>query len=162
MLLSSLPITLHLFLQGFLQRPEAIPTLDFRLRHAHSSSLNDSTRVIFNDVPPHLAETSEMYSVQTRSVRTHKPPSLTSFNSARWAAQSPPWREEYVVGPDVERRETLRQLAKMTSNSYYKPNTTDWYDLGPDWNKVCSPPSRTLIFVVPNRCQTDLLLWLGA
>lgn len=49
------------------------------------------------------------------------------------------WDEIPVAGPDVEKRETLLQLAKMTYDAYYEPGDKDWYDLGPDWNTVRCP-----------------------
>ena len=137
MLLSSLPVALQLMLYGLFQTPEAVPQLDFHLRHSHSTALNDSSRLIFSDVAPHLAEATEAFTIRTRNVRAHKPPSLALYTSARWGTKSLAWEEDHVAAPDVERRETLRQLAKMTSNAYYEPNNTAWYDLGPDWNTVC-------------------------
>ncbi|KAG5337287.1 hypothetical protein C0989_009933 [Termitomyces sp. Mn162] len=44
------------------------------------------------------------------------------------------WNEEEVIGPDVESRETLLELAKMTNNAYLCDDDPDWYDLGDSWN----------------------------
>jgi putative lipase involved disintegration of autophagic bodies len=46
------------------------------------------------------------------------------------------WEEDEVHGPDVTRRETLLLLAKMTSNTYFKPDTNGWYNLTDEWNVV--------------------------
>jgi len=46
------------------------------------------------------------------------------------------WEEDEVPGPDVTRRETLLLLAKMTSNTYFKPGTNGWYNLTDEWNVV--------------------------
>jgi putative lipase involved disintegration of autophagic bodies len=48
------------------------------------------------------------------------------------------WEEDEVEGPDVEDRETLLTLAKMTYDAYIEPTDDDWYDLGGDWLPVCS------------------------
>lgn len=49
------------------------------------------------------------------------------------------WHEEEVPGPDVESRETLQVLAKMTNNAYYDgPQEKGWYDLGGNWTQVSS------------------------
>ena len=41
-----------------------------------------------------------------------------------------------VEGPDVESRETLLLLAKMTNNAYLSPGEQGWYELGDRWNVV--------------------------
>ena len=46
------------------------------------------------------------------------------------------WGEEEIVGPDVESRETLLALAKMTSNAYLQPDDKEWYSLGKNWTTV--------------------------
>ncbi len=45
------------------------------------------------------------------------------------------WEEEEVVAPDTRDRETLLTLAKMTSNAYTLPESSDWYPLE-RWNDV--------------------------
>ena len=69
-------------------------------------------------------------------------------------SQSLNWEIEDVPGPNVESRETLLTLAKMTNNgmlcvlicvrilfnecqsAYVEPGDPAWYDLGEDWNSV--------------------------
>ena len=53
-------------------------------------------------------------------------------------AQSPllDWDEDEVPGPDVESRETLLELAKITNNAYLEPGEPGWYELGDNWNVV--------------------------
>lgn len=47
------------------------------------------------------------------------------------------WEEDEIVGPNVESRETLLELAKMTNNAYLQPNETGWYSLNETaWNAV--------------------------
>jgi lipase ATG15 len=46
------------------------------------------------------------------------------------------WKDLDVVGPNVEKRETLLQLAKMTYNSYIQPSDKDWYEIGVGWDTV--------------------------
>jgi len=47
------------------------------------------------------------------------------------------WLEDEIIGPDVEKRETLLELAKMTNNAYVEPEDPAWYELGSEWNVVC-------------------------
>ena len=41
-----------------------------------------------------------------------------------------------VASPDVSKRTTLLQLAKMSYDAYAADNTTDWYDLPDSWNST--------------------------
>ena len=46
------------------------------------------------------------------------------------------WDEDEVSGPDVENRDTLLTLAKMTNNAYVEPSDKAWYNLGDNWTVV--------------------------
>ena len=54
------------------------------------------------------------------------------------------WDNVDTLGPEVESRETLLQLAKLTFNAYAagpgKPS--EWYELG-EWNTVMLLPRRS-------------------
>jgi lipase ATG15 len=49
-----------------------------------------------------------------------------------------PWEEDEISGPDVESRETLLELAKMTHNAYIDPDDPAWYELDRNWTVVSS------------------------
>ena len=49
------------------------------------------------------------------------------------------WEEDDVLGPDVTQRETLLLLAKMTSDAYFVPGASGWYNLTDEWNVVRWP-----------------------
>ncbi|KAK7032316.1 putative lipase atg15 [Paramarasmius palmivorus] len=114
------------------------PKLNFELRHHHAVS--DFGRVVFSDVSQSslMHERSNAFSVSTRPTRTHRPPSFDSLIHAvkRRSYVDWDWEEDEVPGPDVEKRETLLTLAKMTNNAYFEDLDSggkEWYDLGPDW-----------------------------
>jgi putative lipase involved disintegration of autophagic bodies len=46
------------------------------------------------------------------------------------------WEEVQMLGPDVEDRHTLGQLARMTGNAYALPGQKNWYDIDKAWNTV--------------------------
>lgn len=46
------------------------------------------------------------------------------------------WEQEIVLGPNVESRETLLELAKMSNNAYVEVGDPGWYELGEEWNTV--------------------------
>ena len=58
------------------------------------------------------------------------------------------WDEDEIVAPDVEKRQTLLALAKMTNNAYLEPGEAGWYELDKRWNVV-----RIHLNVVLDRCS---------
>ncbi|KAL6305303.1 alpha/beta-hydrolase [Sparassis latifolia] len=44
------------------------------------------------------------------------------------------WEQVEVLGPDVEDKHTISQLARMTGNAYALPEQKNWYDMDPAWN----------------------------
>jgi len=48
------------------------------------------------------------------------------------------WVEDETIAPEVEHRESLLELAKMTNNAYVEPDDPAWYDIG-SWNSVRPP-----------------------
>jgi hypothetical protein len=105
--------------------------LRFQLRHQHA--ISNSTKVIFSNVPTARANTPESYSIHTRTLTTYRPPSLVVQGHQ---GQSSRWVEDEVLGPDVEKRAVLLELAKMTNNAYLMPGEEGWYDLGDEWSPV--------------------------
>ncbi|KAJ3778084.1 alpha/beta-hydrolase [Lentinula raphanica] len=127
-----------------IEHPASPPPLHFELRHLHATS--SSARVVFQDVPP-LATSMDMqlnrsFTVGTRHIRSYKAPSYESQWAARFRSmkfsQSQPlnWEPEIVPGPDVESRDTLLQLAKMSNNAYVNIGDPSWYELGDQWNNT--------------------------
>lgn len=129
-----LPSALQFLITSLLWKEQYSPppasSLTFELRHEHAV-INGSLPV-FSDVPKFRQLAGEddrlQYSVKTKATQSHV---FTRFLSS--------WDEVEVPGPNVTDRETLRLLAMMTNNAYYQdPEKKGWYDLGPDWNSVCS------------------------
>lgn len=123
--------------------PQRNDSLRFELRHYHAVSPDN--HVVFSDVPPAAQLTKTPYIVRTRSITTFRPSSLDQFHRARshlrrtedWgAATQLLWDEDEVIGPDVENRSTLLELAKMTNNAYVKPDSPEWYKLDSNWTVV--------------------------
>jgi putative lipase involved disintegration of autophagic bodies len=143
-MLTALPTTLRLVLAAFLwsKAPDsATPTsIRFQLRHEHAVA--NGSRSVFSDVSPSFL--GDYYEVSTKNIETYRPPSAAAYADARLFsmrhAQSPmfTWNSVKVAGPDISKRETLLQLAKMTSNSYYgETGHKSWYPLD-GWNAVSS------------------------
>ncbi|KAI0359725.1 alpha/beta-hydrolase [Trametes cingulata] len=118
--------------------------LQFELRHFHAVS--SDARVLFHDVRKSdidalsIAGEPSTYTLQRKRMKAHKPRSIDAFHRARrrsmrfLESEAIDWNEIEVDGPDVESRETLLLLAKMTNNAYLEPGEDGWYDLGGHWN----------------------------
>ncbi|KAF8802495.1 alpha/beta-hydrolase [Phlegmacium glaucopus] len=138
---------LHLFsiFTGNFNPQEHRDTLKFELRHLHAVSSSSPT-VIFSDVslPASLSDpsgsTKATYSIQTSSTKTYRPSSHASYSNARLRSlrfgenEWVDWEEDEIIGPNVESRETLLELARMASNGYLQPNGTGWYNLNGTFN----------------------------
>jgi lipase ATG15 len=133
-----------------LQATDDPVVLQFELRHLHAAS-SSTAHVIFSDVSPQALKTlssntsgstKSSYSVRSRLGKTFRPSSFAAHERARLRSlrfgenEWLDWDEEEIIGPDVESRETLLELAKMTNNAYVDPEDPAWYDLGDGWNAV--------------------------
>lgn len=129
------------------ERPHSFThRLHFELRHQHA--LSPDAHVVFSDIPqpPPLSAFTEgnetTYTIPTKRISTFRPPSLCAHEAARLRslrhAQSTDlaWWEDEIAAPDVEQRETLLELAKMTNNAYVTPDDAAWYELDETWNDV--------------------------
>ena len=142
--------------------------LNFELRHLHATSADG--RLFFHDVQEAgisaLALSGEptSYPLRTQRVTTHRPVSMDAFHNARMHSMrfresaAIDWDKIEVEGPDVDDRETLLVLAKMTNNAYLLPDQEGWYPLGKYWNDVSSVTLTTQAAV---RRRRRLCLSLG-
>jgi lipase ATG15 len=151
------------------------PPLKFELRHLHAVSSSSAT-VLFSDVlSPELLQTHTLsdpsgstkatYSIHTNSIKTHRPSSFASFSNARLSSlrfgrnEWVDWEEDEILGPNVDSRETLLELAKMTSNAYLEPDEAGWYALNGTWNVVRLSPFP--IYFKSNMFNPVLSFWMG-
>jgi hypothetical protein len=74
------------------------------------------------------------------------------------------WEDVDVEVPDINDRETLKTLAKMTSNAYVLPDSTEWWGLD-EWNHVSCEPATgehvTFSKLMCSRSCADDSLWMG-
>ncbi|KAK2460950.1 hypothetical protein APHAL10511_007420 [Amanita phalloides] len=121
--------------------PRRNNSLQFELRHYHAVS--SDAHVVFSDAQPSARLINAPYTVDTRLVPTFRPSSFDEFSRARLlsrrtgdrkaAAELLRWEKKEVLGPDVESRETVLGLAKMTNNAYVEPSSPEWYKLDSNW-----------------------------
>lgn len=150
MLLSKLTGFLTPLLASFTHERPTLPadnrpdsSLTFELRQYHAES--PTGQILFHDAYSSdslLAGDPRIHKVRSRRVKSHRPTSSDAFFAARTRSikfeESTllQWDEEEIMGPDVEDRETLLELAKMTNNAYLEPGESGWYELGDTWNVV--------------------------
>ncbi|KAH7924671.1 alpha/beta-hydrolase [Leucogyrophana mollusca] len=164
-MLGLLPFALRVFLGSFLWRDESTssssslhpvllsssPRLTFHLRHQHA--VVNSSQVIFSDfgpldssafeftASPNARDPAAYNGISTVALQSHRPQSQFAFHSARFRSmqheqsEKVHWHTADVHGPNVDDRETLLTLAKMTNNAYYERVSSGWYDLH-GWNRV--------------------------
>jgi lipase ATG15 len=82
-------------------------------------------------------------SLKARPTTVYKPRSLDAFHRARWRSlnfdesEHVEWDTQEVLGPDIEDRHTLAQLARMSANAYgERRGNKNWYETDPAWNIV--------------------------
>ncbi len=126
----------------------------FRPIHAHATNPESyqllwhnstSTQPLFSPLSDgiDLSEVSPDLNIRTRLITIRRPisPIRTPGRLAYTLSKpfdhptSSQWEDTEVLAPDVTDRETLRTLAKMTSNAYVLPDGGEWYPLD-DWNAV--------------------------
>lgn len=82
--------------------------------------------------------------LNSRPMTVYRPRSLETLHNARRQSmrygESPveplEWDVKEVLGPDVENRHTLAQLARMSGNAYALPGLPNWYEVDQAWNQV--------------------------
>ncbi|KAI0783980.1 alpha/beta-hydrolase [Irpex lacteus] len=126
----------------FVQPSSIDKSLVFELRHQHA--VTPEGAIVFNDISRAQqalvhAPTSSL-AVSTARIRRTRPKSQEAFQYARTRSRLfketavLDWEEDEIEAPDMERRETLLTLAKMTNNAYLEPGEAGWYELGKGWN----------------------------
>jgi putative lipase involved disintegration of autophagic bodies len=147
-MLISLPATLNSLISSLLWASSSTlqdntsPAITFQLRHRHA--VTNTSRIIFSDVLPEFSSIGDeitQFSIKTRVNRIPRPESFTAFNEARRYPQRSltpafDWYDWDVASPDISKRTTLLQLAKMSYDAYAADNTTDWHDLSDSWNST--------------------------
>lgn len=127
-------------LWGTPEAPATLQPLSFQLRHVHAVT-NDS-RNIFSTISTQTLAHDNTYTIRTRNILAHKAQSPSDYQSARFRSmrymenEALAWDSVELRGPNVESRDTLRQLAEMTFDTYLQPGEKGWYDVGPEWNTV--------------------------
>ncbi|KAK7691229.1 hypothetical protein QCA50_006332 [Cerrena zonata] len=138
MLYNYLPNALQYLLATYIFTPQVTTPGPLRFGLRHEFGLTNSSRPVFSNIHAASQLTYDAYEITTQRTPTYRPRNQDAFFRSRHfsseARRELGWEETELEGPDVNDRETLLMLAKMTANAYSRPGQKDWYDLGPDWN----------------------------
>lgn len=91
---------------------------------------------------------SPTLTLQARPTTVYRPRSLAALHQARLRSlrfgesEKVEWDRVEVLGPDIENKHTVSQLARMTGNAYALPGQKNWYEVDLAWNTVRSIPSH--------------------
>jgi lipase ATG15 len=94
----------------------------------------------FNTSP--LSALSPSLMLKAKPTIIYKPRSLEALHRARLRSlhhqesEDVDWDRIETLGPDVEDRHTLSQLARMSGNAYALPGQKNWYEIDGAWNTV--------------------------
>ncbi|KAF8077669.1 alpha/beta-hydrolase [Lyophyllum atratum] len=98
----------------------------------------DTTTGFAADLPAKLLPTRTL---KARPTTVYRPRSLDALHHARvrslhdGESEKVEWDRVEVLGPDVEDKHTLSQLARMSGNAYAMPDQKNWYDVDSVWNQ---------------------------
>ncbi|KAG8924054.1 putative lipase atg15 [Tulasnella sp. 408] len=138
----------------FGQSSSQASTLAFSLAHDHGQAYPEESHlksqpgthqplIVFKDRQLGRADLVKAPAavVKTRPMRVRRPRSQSAFHEARRESRVNgismflDWDDIEVPGPDIEDRETLLELAKMTGNAYaLDSGSSHWYPLDGKWN----------------------------
>lgn len=140
MLYNYLPSALQYLLATYILAPQAASPGPLRFGLRHEFGLTNSSRPVFSSVHSTSQLAYDAYEITTQRTQTYRPRNQDAFFRSRYSSREARpelgWEETELEGPDVNDRETLLMLAKMSANAYERPGQKDWFDLGPDWNNV--------------------------
>ncbi|KAI0333517.1 alpha/beta-hydrolase [Cubamyces sp. BRFM 1775] len=128
------------------QRPKPSRTpISFRLQHEYTgpgaqAPPDDPSQLVLDRQDIGITSSPTALALQARPTTFYRPRSPVDYQHARLrslhAQESEPveWEEVQVLGPDVEDKHTLSQLARMSGDAYALPGRKNWYDIDATWN----------------------------
>ncbi|KAH9901544.1 alpha/beta-hydrolase [Cubamyces lactineus] len=128
-------------------KPPRTP-ISFRLQHEYTGpephalpeDPSDLSQLVLDRQDIGAVPSSTAFALQARPTTVYRPRSPVDYQHVRLrslhAQESEPveWEEVQVLGPDVEDKHTLSQLARMSGDAYALPGRKNWYDIDPTWN----------------------------
>ncbi|KAI0797643.1 Alpha/Beta hydrolase protein [Abortiporus biennis] len=125
-----------------LSNPDELEDLSQISFHIASSHPNPPLRINTHiDLPTTSPSHSSIpITLKARPQTIWRPTSAFDYQKARLRSlregesESIEWEQVEILGPDIEDKHTIGQLARMTGNAYALPGQKNWYDVDLGWN----------------------------
>lgn len=94
-------------------------------------------------IPSPSSNLAPSITLKAKPTTVYRPRSLEALHRARLRSlyhqesEDVEWDRIEILGPDVENKHTLSQLARMSANAYAVPGQKNWYEIDDAWNTVC-------------------------
>ena len=118
-----------------------------------------------SDITPDSSDTTPTLTLKARPTTVYRPRSRAALQQSRLRSlhfgesEKVEWDHTEVLGPDIEDRHTLSQLARMTGNAYALPGQKNWYDVDPAWNTV--RPQTLKVNLMSISDVAEFSIWMG-
>jgi lipase ATG15 len=115
---------------------------------AHQYNCDSTTPASFHPIPSLPDTLVPSWTLKAVPTTVYRPRSQEYL-------KHPTWEPVEILGPDIQDRHTLSQLARISGNAYALPGQKNWYDVDSAWNIVSRhylhPPSICLITQINRR-----------
>lgn len=96
---------------------------------AHHYNCDSTTHASFHPIP--LLPDTLVPSYTLKAV-----PTTVYRRRSQEYLKHPTWEPVEILGPDIQDKHTLSQLARISGNAYALPGQKNWYDVDSAWNVV--------------------------
>ena len=96
---------------------------------AHHYNCDSTTHVSFHPIP--LLPDTLVPSWTLQAV-----PTTVYRRRSQEYLKHPTWEPVEILGPDIQDKHTISQLARISGNAYALPGQKNWYDVDSAWNVV--------------------------
>jgi lipase ATG15 len=106
--------------------PRSIPVV---VSPAHHYNHGPDIQPVFHPIASLPDVPVPSWTLKAVPTTVYRPRYLQDLHNATWDLTE-------VLGPDIEDRHTLSQLARMSGNAYALPGQKNWYEIDSAWNDV--------------------------
>ena len=107
-------------------KPQSVPIV---LTPVHHYTHSSTTNALFHPIQSLSDAPAPSFTLKAAPTTIYRPRSLSDSRPTEWDPIE-------LLGPDVEDRHTLSQLARISGNAYALPGQKNWYDIDSAWNVV--------------------------
>ncbi|KAI9466174.1 alpha/beta-hydrolase [Lactarius psammicola] len=105
-------------------QPHSLPIV---VSPAHQYNCDSTTPASFHPIPSLPDTLVPSWTLKAVPTTVYRPRSQEYL-------KHPAWEPVEILGPDIQDRHTLSQLARISGNAYALPGQKNWYDVDSAWN----------------------------